>query len=121
MKVKLDWLVSGSGIPDVEVECDETLLSTILEDQAEGFLRAGGALTPQQWYSLSDVSKNAFIAAGDRVREHNIGILLSLFDGILDIIGKAKETSDEKVRSVITDTLNKIESSTESIKKLHVH
>tara|TARA_R100000789_G_scaffold3926_2_gene7607 strand:+ start:65 stop:439 length:375 start_codon:yes stop_codon:yes gene_type:complete len=41
---------------------------------AEGFLRAGGIVTWDFWVSLGDASRNAFIIARQRIKNHEIAL-----------------------------------------------
>lgn len=65
MSFKLDWFLSIIGDSQVEITDDR---QSVLYDSAEAFLRAGVALSAQDYATLGEASRAAFIEARNRIR-----------------------------------------------------
>ena len=67
-RVLADLGLVAAGEPSPE-------LHTRIEEEAEGFLRAGGRLSWSEWCLLDAVTQEAFRKAGDRIRWELAGLI----------------------------------------------
>lgn len=86
---------------------DSPDLETAISKNAENFLRAGGALSLDDWNLMAEIERTAFVIAGDRIRigdSVNVGLASQSLDSAASLYA-AVDGGALKVRSVIDAAL----------------
>lgn len=65
-------LIQAAGLHIPPKEIPERIMQGLVQE-ADGFLRGGGAPTLEEWRNLTDAEKGALVAAGDRIRDELAG------------------------------------------------
>lgn len=98
--MRIGWFLNAVASPTTEATPE---VLSLLEEQAEGFLRSGGTLTWAEFKALTDEERAAFESAKAR-------LTLELASAIAAIVAEwkpksAEEIADEKIREALKQKL----------------
>ena len=107
----LGWLSVDTGLARTPSDGLTDEMVSLLADEAEAFLRAGGRLSWGDWRGLPDQEREAFAIAGDRLRSEMAGMIGAAVSDVrvADAMMRGDDLEDAAAREYVDAGVRAIE------------